>query len=258
MNVRALLALVAVCLLSLAPARAADPKLEQILAKARAAIGSDEALNGIRSLHFEGTIEGVERVPDPADATKTIERPVRLAIDIVFQKPMQQRQVLRAEKFERTTALDEYDGWEKVIDKTKQNPPRLMLMDAAGIKRLRATTSDNLGFFRGFEKQGGKAAYAGEVNVDGKACAKVVFTYSESIVFTRFFDLATGRLVKSELNDGLEIREEGEMFAQGIRFPRKLIQRSPRGPETVVHFDKVTVNEPLPVSEFAMPGMSLR
>jgi hypothetical protein len=257
MNARFPLVLALAALVSVASLRA-DAALDAIITKARASIGSEDALNRITSLHFEGTIEGTERVPDPAKPGQTVDRPVRLAIDIVFQKPMQQRQTLRSDKVERTTALDDYDGWEKITDRTGANQPRLVLMDANGIKRLRATTWDNLGFFRGYEKHGGSAQLLGDATVDGKLCDKVAFTYSGGITFTRYFDKSNGRLVKSELGNGLEIREEGEIVVDGVRFPRRLVQRAPGAADTIVTFEKVTVNAGLPASEFAMPSMMIR
>ena len=52
----------------------------------------------------------------------------------------------------------------------------------------------------------------------------LVFIHSDEIIFTRYFDKANGRLVKTVTDNKSEIREEGEIIVSGIRFPRKAHQ----------------------------------
>lgn len=256
MNVRCIYALAAFALPAVLPA-AADTADEWV-ARARAFLGSESTLNAVKSLHFEGTVETTERVTDPADSSKTIDRPIRLAIDIVFQKPMQQRQIIRSEQVERTTSLDGYDAWEKVSDRTNQNPPRLLLLDPTGIKRLRATTIENLSFYSNQGQDSRQVRLLGDATVEGIACVKLSFTHGSNIVFVRYFDKSTGRLVKTEVDGGGEIREEGEMMVSGIRFPRKVVNKTAGGQVTVISFDKVTVGERFPAEAFAVPAVPTR
>ena len=253
MKVRCFYALVALALGVVLPARAAPA--DEWVAKARAYLGAERALNAADSLHFEGIVETAEWVADPADLSKTVERPIRLAIDIVFQKPMQQRQILRSDKVERTTILDGYDAWERVSDRTKPGSPRILLLDPANIKRLRATTIENLSFY----SVGGQFArdlrLVGDVTVDGLACVKLAFTHGNGSSFIRYFEKSTGRLVKTETEKGGEIREEGELLVSGIRFPRKLLNKTPDGRVTTITFDKVTVGERFPPETFAVPSI---
>ena len=246
-----LAALAAVVVLS---AAAADPADEWV-AKARAFLGAESALNAVKSLHFEGSIDMVERVPDPADATKTIERPLHFTIDIVFQKPMQQRLIRRSDKIEWTTALDGYDGWERVSDRTGQTKPRIILLDPINIKRLRATTLENLSFYAKPDQDSRQVRLLGDVTLDGLAGVKLSFTHANGIVFFRSFEKSTGRLIKTEIQSGGEIREEGEIFANGIRFPRKVLNKSADGRVTVITFDKVTVGERFPPEAFVVPPL---
>lgn len=256
MNVRSFYALVALALGAMLPARA-DPAAEW-LAKARAYLGPESALNAVDSLHFEGMVETVERVPDPADPGKTIERPVRLGIDIIFQKPMQQRQILRSDQVERITSLDGYDAWEKVSERTKPGSPRILLLDPANIKRLRATTTENLSFYSIQGPFARDLRMLGDVTVDGRACAKFAFTHDNGSRFVRYFEKSSGRLIKTEIDKGGEIREEGELLAGGIRFPRKLVNKSPDGRITTITFDQVTVGERFPAETFAVPTVPTR
>ena len=255
MNVRCICAIAAFVLPALLPA--AEGNADEWVAKARAYYGSESALNAVNSIHFEGTVETTERIADPADASKMIDRPIQLTIGIVFQKPMQQRQIIRSGEVERVTSLDGYDAWEKVSDRTNKNPSRITLLDSPRIKRLRATTIDNLSFYSNKGQDMREVRLLGDVNVDGIACVKLSFTYS-SIVFIRYFEKSTGRLVRTDIDGGDEIREEGEIFVSGIRFPRKVVNKSAGGQVTVITFDKVTVGERFPSDVFAVPSMQTR
>lgn len=253
MNVRRLAVLAASLLIGVISVRADDAA--PWVAKARAYLGNDQALNAVRSLHFRGSFAGTEVVPDPADPKKTIEQPVRIGIDIIFQKPMQQRQVLRSDKIERATVLDDYDAWERVTEVGGKGKTRITLLDAQNIKRLRATTIENLSFYANYSGGSRQVRYLGEATVDGVACAKLSFSHSDSIVFLRYFDEATGRLVKTEIEGGGEIREEGEIVVNGVRFPRKVINKAPGGRMTSITFEQVTINETFPAETFAVPPL---
>jgi hypothetical protein len=91
---------------------------------------------------------------------------------------------------------------------------------------------------------------------------KVAFVHADTIVFHRYFDAGTGRLVLTETEKGGRIREEGELRSAGIRFPSKIItiNRLSDGSEreVTVTFDRVVVNESQPDSTFALPPLTAR
>jgi hypothetical protein len=240
-------------LLGVLPVAAAD-EADAWIARARSYLGTEQALNAVRSLHFQGSFAGTEQVPDPADPKKTIEQPVKVGIDIAFQAPMQQRQILKSDKLERVTALDGYDGWERVSEAGGKGAARLTLLDGPSIKRLRATTVENLSFYSNRGSGTRRVRLDGDATVDGIECVKVAFVHSDNIAFIRFFDKSTGRLVKTEVGGGGEIREEGEIIVSGVRFPRKVMNKSLNGRVTTITFDKITVNEVFPANTFAVPS----
>jgi len=214
---------------------------DQWIARARARLGSESALQDMTSIRFTGTIE-----VDGANAR---------AMDIVFQKPLQQRITLSGPELVEIIALDDYDGWQKRINPKNPTQWQLTLLDGLQIKRLRAQAWDNLNFLRNIDRLRGTVKIGGEEKVDGLDCVKLVFSYYESIVLTRYYDKATARLVKTETETGVEIREEGEMFAQGIRFPRKVSNRDKSGKTVTMTFEKIVLNEVYPASEFAVPAL---
>lgn len=239
------------CTASLALAMAAQAE-PAIITKARAFLGAEAALDGVKSVHYVGTLI----TADPADSAEQ----TRASVEIVFQKPGQQRINITYDKAIEQTALDSYDAWQRQQDASDANKWRQTLLSADQIKRLRANTLENLTFFRGLERQGGRVEDQGSVKIDGIACQKIAFIHAPNIVFTRYFDIATGRLVLTETEAGGAIREQGETIVSGMRFPKTIVTvtKTPAGKtQTVtINFDKITVNETFPSSFFAVPALS--
>lgn len=243
------------CVGLLLAVRAAAGPADVWITKARSFLGTEQALDAVQSVHFTGKLELTEMVPSAADPTVRTPRLVTLPVDIVFQRPDRQRIQVRAEAVEDTTALDGYDGWNLRVNPKNPQQRQLSLLDAGRIKQLRANTWENLHFFRGIEKQGGKVEVRGEEVVDGVACVKLDFAHTPQVSFLRYFDKATGRLVKTVTQEGVEIREEGEQIVGGIRFPKRVGQKAPNGQVTTVVVDRVSLNETFPAAHFAVPGL---
>lgn len=213
----------------------------QWIARIRARLGTESALQGVTSIRYTGTLD-----TDGAN---------QRGLDIIFQKPLQQRITLTNAEIVDVIGLDDYDAWQKRLNPKNPAQWQLTLVDAAQTKRLRAQVWDNLYFFSGLEKMRGSVRLEGDVTVDGVACVKLVFTYHENMVLTRYFERATARLVKVETETGTEIREEGEILVNGIRFPRKVSNRDKDGRVTTMVFDQVILNETHAASEFAVPAL---
>ena len=230
---------------------AAEPP---IIAKARAFVGSEAALAGLKSIHYVGTVVTV----DPSDPTKQ----TRAAMELIFQKTEQQRIMVTTDKAIEVTALDGYEGWQRVQSAADTKQWRQTLLGTDQIKRLRANTQESLMFFRGIEKVGGRLEDQGTKPIEGVTCQKIAFIHAPNIIFYRYFDVATGRLVFTETEAGGTIREQGEMVVSGIRFPKTIVNTSKNAKgetQTVtINFEKVTVNETFPTSQFAVPGLSVR
>jgi hypothetical protein len=244
---RRLVSVLSVLVLATA-ASAAEPA---IIAKARAYLGNEAALEAVKSVHYVGTLI----TADPADATKQ----TRAAMEIIFQKPGQQRIVATSDKVIETTALDGYDGWQRIQDAANPTKWRQTLLGSEQIKRLRANTWENLAYFRGIERAGGRLEDQGAKTVEGVNCQKIAFIHGPGIVFYRYFDVATGRLVFTETEAGGTIREQGEMIVNGVRFPRSIVTSTKNAQgqtQTVtINFEKITVNTVFPESQFRVPAL---
>jgi outer membrane lipoprotein-sorting protein len=228
---------------------AAEPA---IVAKARAFVGTEAALNGVTSIHYSGTLI----TADPTDPKKQ----ASAAIEIFFQKPDQQRIQAIGPKIVEVTALDGYDAWQRQHEVGDPTKWQQTLLGPDQIKRLRANTWENLSFFRGLEAHGGRVEEKGSASFDGVDCAKIAFIHAPNIIFNRYFDKATGRLVFTETEAGGTIRENGEMRVNGVRFPKTIITTTKNATtgqtQTVtITFDKIVLNEPFPAKLFAPPAL---
>lgn len=226
---------------------AAEPA---IIVKARAFLGRDDALDAVRSVHFVGTVVAT----DPAEPAKE----TRSAIDIIAQRPDQQRVMATSEKLIETTAVDGYEGWQRTQDATNPANQRLVVFRPDAVKRQSAQAWENLSFYWGIERRGGRIEDLGPESVDGIACQKIAFIYAPNIVFNRYFEIATGRLIQTVTEDGSLSKEDGERIVSGVRFPTR-IQMTMKGPtgrkqNIVVEFITITVNETFPDSVFQMPA----
>lgn len=217
---------------------------EQWIGKARAFLGDSAALDAVRSIHFAGTLE-------LADGTK-------LPAEIIFQKPYQQKITVTGPNAIETTALDGYDGWQRRTNPANPTQWQITLLDAAQVKRLRANTLENLSFYSPAALAGAVVRVAGETTVEGVPAVKLTFEHAADIVFTRYFHRATGQLLKTETENGGEIREEGELKVNGVRFPRRVLNKSAAGTLTVITFDTVRVNETFAPDTFAVPSLQAR
>jgi len=252
MNARSVLLLVAL-LAAPWPFIFADNRTDEWIGKARSAVGSESALSAITSVRFIGTVETIQKTPSKDDPTKTVDVTIRLAINTCFQKPYRQKIILRTDKSVENTVLDGYDGWFRRTEVGNEKDAQVALLESGQIKRLRANAWEHLSFYRGIEDRGGRVSYQGEADVEGKNCVIIVFAHSDTISFTRYFEKETGRLIKTVTENGGEIREQGEMMVNGIRYPKALINKAPDGQTAIITFDSIKVNEPLPAAEFAIP-----
>jgi outer membrane lipoprotein-sorting protein len=227
--------------------QAAEPP---IIAKARAYLGSESALNSVKSLQFNGTVTTID--------TAAPDKPTTATIEITVQKPDKQRVVASTSKGTETTAVDGYEGWQRYQETANPKNIRLIALKPEAVRRLRAQAFENLSFFRGLERQGGRIEDQGTATIDGITCQKVAFIHAPNIVFVRYFDVATGRLIRTDTEDGGMSREEGEQVLAGVRFPKsmKMTVKMAKGATQIVSitFESIKVNETFPDAVFRMPS----
>jgi hypothetical protein len=220
-----------------------------VIGLARAYLGPDSTLDAIASIHYTGTLDRVD--PDHADKATA-----HATIDLVIVKPYRQRQVIRGDKAMETTVLDGYDAWVYLVDNTDPSKHALTWLSAPEIKGLRASTWENLHFYRGLKGEGA-IEDKGPASIDGVACERVDFSHGPEIVYERYFDRDTGRLVFT-VRGKESIRESGEIRVDGIRFPKTVVstRKTASGKDLVstVTFESIVLNEPQAADGFAVPS----
>jgi hypothetical protein len=218
-----------------------------VIGLARAYLGPDSTISGITSIHFIGTLDRV----DPGQTT-----PVHGTLDLIFVKPLRQKLVVHNDKTTLTTVLDGYDAWDFLQDNADPTKFELKWLSAGDIKTLRANTWENLYFYRGLS---GEDAIVdkGPATADSIACERVDFSHGPGIVYERYFDRDTGRLVVTQRGPEV-IRESGEIRVDGVRFARMIVSQTSLGPGrnfvSTVTFSSITLNEPVAANTFDVPS----
>jgi len=197
-----------------ATAAAAPATEPAIIAQARARLAPDAVLDAVKSIHYVGTLQAA----DPADSHRQITQ----SIEIILQKPYQQRIVVSSAESTTTSALDGYDAWRRETDTKDPTKWRESLMSADQIKELRADVWENFAFYRGIEAIGGTVEDQGPATIDGIACWKIAFRHSPTLVYFRYFNQSTGELVYTG-TEADNFRERGEIMSGGIRFPKTIM-----------------------------------
>ena len=222
-----------------------------IITKARAYLGPEAALNAVNSIHYTGKLVAID-ANDPNKQTHA-------NLDIICQKPERYRITNTSDKTVEIAALDGYEGWQRVQDRTDPSKWKQTLATVDQVKQLRANVWENVAFFRGIETRGGRLEVLESATVGGILCDKIAFIYTPKIVFYRYFDHNTGKLVQTETENGTVIKEEGEILVNGIRFPKSIVTAGKPGvkaPTVTITFEEIKLNETFADSLFAVPTLS--
>ncbi len=223
---------------------------DEVVARARRYLGAERDIEAIRSIRYRGQIE-------VRDAAGALVADTSGSLDMIVQKPAQQLDVRTSAKVRDTVGLDDLTGWQQHERLDQPTRPRVVILPMAELRRLQAVTFENLAFFRGLERRGGKIESRGESLLDGVPVDVVAFVHPHDIVFVRYFDKATGRLLLTEDTTGAKIREEGEVVVGGVRFSRRMLSTGKLANGTdftvTITFDDIKVNETYPAELFAVP-----
>jgi len=245
MNLRRWMPLGSLVFVVLTSAGSADSA--DVIAKAREYLGGDAALSAIHSIHFSGTTVEFDGKADAAP----------YPIEIVFQKDFQQRIVLTKPTQTEIIALDDYEAWRRLQDTDDPTRGQTLLYLKEKVKQLRATTWENLAFFKGVEQVGGTVVDDGLVDLDGKSAHKLTFVHEPGVVYVRYFDPESGRLLLTETDQGSRIREDGEVMAGNVRFPQRIVISDTESSGTkrtvTINIGKVVINETFPDEFFSVP-----
>lgn len=225
-------------------ALAQEATVDEIVTMARDYLGGDEKLASIQTITYRGEFENTTNL-------NTGE------INIFLEKPLRQRMEVIDGEFSEITAIDDYDGWKQRKNRGNAADWAFVVLPVGELKRMRANTWENLNFFRGIEKLRGEVIHKGKTRKDGRDAYLLLFRYDDEVFYERYFDVATGELIATVNDQGIEIREMGEMRINGIRFPEKVVTLYEGEVINTVTFTEILINENLSDSLFEMPVLGV-
>lgn len=192
-------------------------KAASIIRKAREWIGPEERIDEIQTLRYSGEIIQYE---DQGSR--------KGSFSMSFRKPDSQLVVITFPDVETITGFNGYEGFNKIVSRTESGSfeTEVQSMTSYEVRQFRATTLENLYFFRPFPPEERNPLYAGIRMDDGNETEILIYNHPGGFTFSRQIDKATGRLIRTINPSGIETIEEGETLIGGLRFPTRIIGRS--------------------------------
>lgn len=201
--------LFALTLLSPCFSHASFEKVEAAINQARAYLGGEAALKAVEGIQYRGKVILYQG-----------ETPMEGNVILTFQKPYSQKIEFIFADQSMVTGFSGYEGYEYVerTDPDGETVRNIRSIGGSELRRNKAASIENLSFFKPFALSRETIKDHGLVEFDGVSARKIDFIHWGMIVFTRYFDSATGDLIKSELDTGIVTIETGEIISEGIRF----------------------------------------
>jgi len=213
--------------------------LEDVLAKARAYVAPEEKLESIEVLFYDGTLT-------PANGS-----PAR-KVSLLLQKPASQRLEITQGNGRITMVVNEKEGF-MVRENLETGDKQTTSLPLEQVRLFKANASENLNFFQFPPRSQVRTKYLGEQEFRGQTVDVVRYIHPHGIVFLRYFDPETGRLVATESDGGTINIEEGSMEVGGIRFSDKILAYESDELVHTIQFERSDVNPDLPEWVFDFP-----
>jgi len=231
-----------VCVLALAALSASAQPLDEFLKKARARLGTESALKNVESIRYEGDVFSPN-----GELFSTL--------TLVFDKP--DRQLLRENQNGQVnqTAVNGLEGY--LLSFADNDPANRILraLPPLQTKRMTSNAVENLYFFNGPRfVRGAETIDEGLVDFEGGQARKIVFQYPLGLVYVRYFDPNTAKLVATVSSDGLKMKERESIQSSNIRFPAVVDTYDEDGKLLrTVKFTEIVVNGQIPPGYFDFP-----
>lgn len=231
-------------LLALAPAFAAEPSVDEIVARYVAARGGIKKIRKIETLRQTGSITtGAGRT---ARAVRELKRPSRTRFEFTVQGVT------------GVYVSDGTSGWQVSPFDGQLQPaplPEEAVADAA-------EQGDFEGPLMDWKAKGHKVELVGRERVAGKDTYKLKVTLKSGGIRHEYVDVATGHLVRSDATRqvrghpvAIETTFSEFKKAGGVLFPHRIeVQAAGRPQRMTIVVDKVEVNPSLPDSRFQKPA----
>jgi outer membrane lipoprotein-sorting protein len=261
-----------VCFSVSAVVASAAPSAEEIISKARAKLGAEVDLSGVKKLTIVG--KGTVVREDTKDEKN------EFVVQFDYMEPGKRREYTLANNttVERIIASNGLEGFEKYVNLNGQpQQQRISPLSSASVKHNLDLYYADTGFYS--TPPNGKVTYEGIQTVRNKTCHTLQYRYGNGTIFKRYFDTQTFVCIAADQyqeKDPANYRrqvDEGEFLAStketdsktgkttekpsrpgGILFPKTSIIYDKDGKEiSRVEYTDVSVNGIIPDSVFAYP-----
>jgi hypothetical protein len=223
---------------------AATP-VDDLVAKARAALGDETALSSVKSLRIEMSA---------ADG----EGKALGSVISEYKAPMKQREIdYTFANLEVITAIDGREG-HRVLHRLDNNARQLQILPSEEVNARRDFVTSNLYLLATPNAERGSVAINGTETIDGVACEALDYKYKSGITVRRLVNKATGKLVGTRINQNAKTGDlmvnVGEQKIAGIAYPKSIVIRDKDGKTLrTLTVNKVEVNPEIADSGFITP-----
>jgi|TARA_B110000495_G_scaffold203345_1_gene226653 hypothetical protein len=220
-----------------------EPKVDvgSIIERARAAIASEEVLNELDSLYFEGVLE-------------LYQNNIRGAVRVFLQKPAFQRIEVETEAFLKVTIIGEDLGWEILTNKQAEDAvPKRRLLTPEEYWENRYNAVENLYFYHGYKRERGQLVFLEQTFLEGIEVDVFQVTFDQKNIHQRMISVDTGELVASKAPDGTLVFARERETIDGIKLPKEVEYYSDGKRVSRVRFNKIEVNPWLDSALFRVP-----
>lgn len=220
--------------------QAGTPKVNEIIQRARATVGSEKALNGLVTIEINGMIQPTNpKVPEAS-------------IVIIARKPSSQRLEVRMDSLVESTILQGDRGC-IVRSNLKQDATQMRPLSDKELKRVQFNTQQFFSFYQPDFKNGETVEYAGIEQKRGVRCHKLIYTHPDGVVLTRYFAVNDDSLVATQTDMGVESVEVDSQIVGGIKFPKKIEYYDNQQKIHTIEIVEIKVNRPLEPNIFDIP-----
>lgn len=238
-----------------------SPELAEVIRRARAAVGTEEALNAVKTLTFEADVfnaEG-ERVSQvvlqfkrPYFVREVVRRTETQPVD-EFYYPEERAALPEPKKIE-VEIITLSDGREgaRIIRNLTENRRRVDVLSADDVVSRRDFAAANLDFYAAPVPAAGTATYAGTTtDADGRTLSLVNYDYVGGLKLVRAFDGETGALFSTKTRNDTTFEAGEKISSCGLTFLDASRSVGEDGAlKNTFKFTRISVNDELPDSLF--------